>query len=145
MPGNGWRRETFLDVYRQSLKGLGKLVLPALVLALGMPDALADQAEEEGWIAHNQELLRQRLEDPADVVFRETFFSRKAAVPVACGEVKLPEAAGFQRFVGAGSVGVFLPGDVADFDALWGHFCRLWKPPSAAARPSRRPYRASSG
>ncbi len=106
------------------MKGLGKVGFPALLLALGAPGALADQAEEEGWIALNQDLLRQRLEDPAGAVFRETFFSRKAGVPVACGEVKLPDSADYQRFVGAGSVGVFLPHEVDDFDALWRHFCR---------------------
>ena len=106
------------------MKALGGIVFSALLLASGASGALADQAEEADWIAHNQDLLRRRLADPAAAVFRESFFSRKAGVPVACGEVKMPEAADYQRFVGAGSVGVFLPDEVDDFDALWGHFCR---------------------
>ena len=124
MPGISRWRETFLDVETWPANYFRQALILALILAFAASGAFADQTEEQAWIAHNQELLRQRLEDPAGLDFRETFFSRKAGVPVACGEVKLPEVADFQRFVGAGSVGVFLPGDMDDFDALWGHFCR---------------------
>ena len=100
-------------------------LLALLLLALAAAPVRAEtEAEKQGWIAYNQDLLKKRLADPESARFRNVFFSRKAGVPVACGEVKLPEVADFQRFVGAGSVGVFLPGDMDDFDALWGHFCR---------------------
>ena len=101
----------------------------AVSLSLGSTTSFVradDQAQ--GWIAYNQDLLRQRLREPDAAEFRNVFFSRKAGVPVACGEVNAKTdsgaMSGFQRFVGAGSVGVFLPWDVDDFDALWAHFCR---------------------
>ena len=102
-------------------------------LALGLwlvlvPSLTQAEDQEQGWIAYNKDLLKQRLRDADSAEFRNVFFSRKAGVPVACGEVNAPTASGamsgFQRFVGAGSVGVFLPWDVDDFDTLWGHFCR---------------------
>ena len=105
-----------------------RLILALLLLALAAAPGRAEtEAERQGWIAYNQDLLKQRLDDPESARFRGVFFSRKAGVPVACGEVDLGADAGgdtgFQRFVGAGSVGVFLPADVDDFKALWQAFC----------------------
>ncbi|MFQ5774610.1 MAG: hypothetical protein ACE5GS_08845 [Kiloniellaceae bacterium] len=101
----------------------------ALALLLGPAERIAlGDDEAQGWIAYNQDLLKRRLREPESARFRNVFFSRKAGVPVACGEVEAKTASGamsgFQRFVGAGSVGVFLPGDVDDFETLWRHFCR---------------------
>jgi hypothetical protein len=98
-----------------------------LVFALlGAGPALA-QGADQALIARNQEQLKTRLPDPGSARFRAVFVSRHAGVPVACGEVAAKtvtgEDSGFMRFVGAGSLGVFLPGDVDDFDALWRHFC----------------------
>ena len=103
------------------------LLLPLALLVLGTGPALAD-AEEEAWIAMNLEQLRGRLIHPDSAQTRGVFISRKAGVPVVCGEVNTLIAAGeetgFEPFIGAGSLGVFLPFDVDDFAALWGHFCR---------------------
>lgn len=101
----------------------------SLLLSLGLTvgQVQADD-QDQGWIAYNTDLLKQRLRNPDSAEFRNVFLSRKASVPVACGEVNATTESGvmsgFQRFVGAGSVGVFLPWDVDDFDTLWGHFCR---------------------
>ncbi len=102
------------------------LALALVLIALSMPRGFAE-SEDEAWIRTNKDLLKHRLSDPESARFRHVFLSRKAGVPAACGEVdaKRPAGAyaGFQRFVGAGSVGVFFPGDVDDFEALWAFFC----------------------
>ena len=99
------------------------------VFALALSGAAVSADDEAaGWIAYNKDLLRQRLVAPDSARFREVFFSRKAGVPVVCGEVDSKDATdaytGYERFVGAGSVGVFFRWDVNDFEALWRHFCR---------------------
>ena len=99
----------------------------ALVLFVMASESTAAQMSDEGWIAYNQDQLRSRLPDPESARFRDVFISRKAGVPVACGEVSARTVTGeyseHVRFVGAGSLGAFLPGDVDDFEALWRHFC----------------------
>lgn len=100
------------------------LVMAVSLLAV---TPLAAQERDDALIAAAKNQLASRLDDPEDVRFRNVFVSRRAGVPVACGEVaaKSSDAGGrgFVRFVGAGSLGVFLPADVDDFGALWRHFC----------------------
>lgn len=103
-----------------------RLVVAVLLFAVAQVAVLA-QEPDEALIAAAKDQLVARLQDPDNAQFRNIFVSGRAGVPVACGEVTAkPTGAGsgsFVRFIGAGSLGVFLPGDVDDFGALWRHFC----------------------
>lgn len=103
-------------------------LLLILHLALGTAGATRAAEDDEGWIAYNRDLLKQRLRHPELAEFRGLYLSRKGGVPVLCGEVNARNSdgseSGFQRFLGAGSVGVFFPDEVDDFQALWSTFCR---------------------
>lgn len=106
---------------------MARSVVLALALLVLAPAAVRAQMSDDAWIAYNQDQLKSRLPDPESTRFRGVFLSRRAGVPVACGEVSAGSATGgqgdYERFVGAGSLGAFLRADVDDFDALWDHFC----------------------
>ena len=108
-------------------QGLLAASLSLLVVLACASDAVADQAREQALIDYNINQVKERLTEPELAEFRGVFFSERAGVPVACGEVNVRSSAGretgFLRFVGAGSLGAFLPFDVDDFDGLWRHFC----------------------
>ena len=101
-----------------------------LLFAFAAGGTLAARAAEDdaGWITYNRDLLKQRLRHPELAEFRGLYLSRKGGVPALCGEVNARNSdgseSGFQRFLGAGSVGVFFPDEVDDFEALWRTFCR---------------------
>ncbi len=104
-----------------------KRLAMGLLLFVMAPVASSAQEPDNALIAAAKERLIARLQNPTNAQFRSVFVSRRAGVPVVCGEVAAPPSGAgsgnFVRFVGAGSLGVFLPGDVDDFGALWRHFC----------------------
>lgn len=79
------------------------------------------------WIRNNQRLVAKRLKDPDSAQFSNDYVSYKIGAPVACGTVNAKNSfggyAGSQRYIGAGTLGVFLSSDVSDFDSLWRKLC----------------------
>ena len=110
-----------------------RLVVILVAALLAAPAAAGEfvgrlSAKEISWIRVNQDRLRAQLKDGESARFRNLFVSRAGGAPVACGEVNAKNAlggyAGFQRWLGAGSVGQFLETEVDDFRRVWASFCR---------------------
>lgn len=104
------------------------LLLIVVACASVSPIAVRAAENDAGWIAYNKDLLKKRLRHPELAEFRGLYLSRKGGVPALCGELNARNSdgseSGFQRFLGAGSMGVFFPDEVDDFEALWRTFCR---------------------
>lgn len=80
------------------------------------------------WIQENQQLLLERLKDPASAEFSDEYVSYKSGSPVVCGKVKSKNSfggyTGSKRYMGAGkSIGAFTEDDTDEFADVWKSAC----------------------
>lgn len=108
----------------------------AVLLVTCLPAAAEPLTGQElSWITKNRELLKSRLKDPSSAEFKDETISRATGAPIVCGEVNAKNGFGgrngFQRWIGAGTVGVYLEQDVKDFGKLWAKICEAPKSSSS--------------
>lgn len=102
-----------------------------LVGASSVMQAKAETLSEENealWIEENQQLLLERLKDPASAEFSDEYVSYKSGSPVVCGKVKSKNSfggyTGSKRYMGAGkSIGAFTEDDTDEFAEVWDAAC----------------------
>lgn len=91
-------------------------------------DKYGNETQQQLWIAHSQDGIKNRLKDPSSAEFRNVFFSASSGKPMVCGEVNSKNGfggySGYQRFVAAGDSLAFLESDVKDFRVLWNKVCK---------------------
>lgn len=104
-----------------------KIIVTPLLLCMSLGGAQAQTAQEFAWIGRNRDALKEKLRDPSGAEFRNETVSRKSGSPVVCGEVNARNGFGgrngYQRWIGAIPVGVYLEQEISGFSKVWASLC----------------------